>query len=230
VTVTNFKNKVRHPNSHQPSYLLTWPPQSEAVPQSARSIIESEGKFRMIISEKQQQANRQNAKHSTGPKSPEGKKAVRFNALTWSLRARSLMIGSDDPEDYQRLWDSLEAEWQPQTHSERYYLEQMAASQWSLTRTAASESRIYDANLQLEKQLALLDRVSTQRVRLERSFTAAMRELKQLQKERRAQPQQQPQPAPTVQAEPKVPLPSYVMSEGTEAHPVFCAPAATDTR
>jgi hypothetical protein len=184
----------------------------------------------MLISDKQQQANRQNAKHSTGPKTPEGRKAVRFNALTWSLRARSLMISSDDPEDYRQLWDSLEAEWHPQPHSERHYLEQMATSQWLLARNAGSESRIYEANLPLEKQLALLDRVSVQRVRLERSFTTAIRQLKQLQKEREAR-RQQPAPAPVqTPAQPKAPPPNYVMSEGAEAHPVFCAPATTDSR
>ena len=52
----------------------------------------------MVISEKQQQANRQNAQQSTGPKTAEGKTAVRFNALTWGLRARSLMLPRDIPE------------------------------------------------------------------------------------------------------------------------------------
>ena len=42
----------------------------------------------MIISEKQQQANQQNAQKSTGPTTPEGKNAVRFNALTYGLRTR----------------------------------------------------------------------------------------------------------------------------------------------
>jgi hypothetical protein len=82
----------------------------------------------------------------------------------------------------------------------------------------------------LEKQLALLDRVSVQRVRLERSFTTAIRELKQLQKEREAR-RQQPAPAPVqTPAQPKAPPPNYVMSEGAEAHPVFCAPTTTDSR
>jgi hypothetical protein len=68
--------------------------------------------------------------------------------------------------------------------------------------------------MSIEKQFALLDRVSTQRARLERSFTSAMRELKQLQKERQARPKQPPvQPAQTVQAaQPAVPHPAYVMS------------------
>ena len=194
----------------------------------------------MLVSEKQQKANRQNAQQSTGPKTPEGKQAVRFNALTWSLRARSLLINSDDPEEYQQLWNSLEAEWQPETHTERYYLEQMSTSHWLLTRNADSESRIHDANLEFEKKLALLDRVSVQRTRLERSFTTAMRELKQLQKERQTQ-RQQPQPIQTQTAEaapapahksagPQGPRPNYVMSEGQEAHPVFCSATIPDTR
>ena len=194
----------------------------------------------MLVSEEQQAANRKNAQHSTGPKTPKGKEAIRFNALTWSLRARSLMIDSDDPEEYQQLWNSLEAEWQPQTHTERYYLEQMTISNWLLTRNAASESRIYDANLEFPERLALLDRVSVQRTRLERSFTTAMRELKQLQKERQTQ-RQQPQPIQTQTAEaapaqahkstgPQVPRPDYVMSEGQEAHPVFCSATTPDTR
>jgi len=64
------------------------------------------------------------------------------------------------------------------------------------------------------------------------TFTSAMRELKQLQKERQARPQQPPaQPKETAQpaqapSQPHV----YVMSEGTENHPVFCAPGTTDSR
>jgi len=187
----------------------------------------------MIISKKQQQANRQNAQHSTGPNTPEGKKAVRFNALTWSLRARSLMLSTDCGEDYQQLWDSLDAEWQTQTHSERHYLEQMATSQWLLTRNAASERRIHEANLPLEKEIALLDRVSVQRVRLERSFTSATRELQQLQRDHQARSQR---PAPTVQspkhspAQSPAPPPGYVMSGSAEAQPVFCSPITPDSR
>ena len=125
----------------------------------------------------------------------------------------------------------MEAEWQPQTHTERYYLEQMSTAQWLLTRVAGSESRIYDGNMQFEEQLALLDRVAAQRARLERSFTSAMHELKQLQKERQSRPQPPVQAKPTAPAaKPPAPHPGYVMSEGTEDHPVFCSPVTPDTR
>ena len=46
----------------------------------------------MLISDKQHEANRQNAQHSTGPKTPEGKEAVRHNALTYGLRTRSMFL------------------------------------------------------------------------------------------------------------------------------------------
>ena len=193
----------------------------------------------MLISGKQQEANRQNAQHSTGPNTPAGKAAVRLNALTYGLRARSTLIAGEDPEEYKRLWAALEAEWQPQTCTERMYLEQMSTSQWLLARIARGESTIYEANIRPEEQFPLLREVSTQRTRLERSFTSALRELKQLQKERQTrQPQpaqtspspQPPAPDPAERSSPMAPPPDHVMSEGTEAHPVFCAPVTPDTR
>jgi serine beta-lactamase-like protein LACTB len=64
----------------------------------------------------------------------------------------------------------------------------MCISQWLLVRKAVSERRIARmSQLPLENQLSLQDRVGKQRVRLERSFTTAMRELKQLQKSARGQ-------------------------------------------
>jgi hypothetical protein len=194
----------------------------------------------MIISGKQQAANQQNAQHSTGPKTPEGKAAVRFNALTWTLRARSLILPTEDPADYQQLWDALAAEWLPQTHTERYYLEQMTSSQWLLARTAESENRVRRVGLQLGRELELLDRVAGQRARLERSFTSAMRELERLQLKRQAH-SRQPQPVQTAAAaeaappahqpaEPHAAPTTYVMSQDAAVHPVSCAPANPDTR
>ena len=97
----------------------------------------------MLISDKQHEANRQNAQQSAGPATPEGKAAVRLNALTYGLRARDLLRPNDDPEEYKQLWDDLVSDWQPQNRTERMHLEQMATSQWLLARFAKSERRIY---------------------------------------------------------------------------------------
>jgi len=179
----------------------------------------------MLISAAQQEANRQNAQHSTGPKTPEGKAAVRLNALTYGLRARSLLIPGENPADYQQLWADLETDWQPHGRTERLCLEQMATSQWLLARMATAECRIYQQEIAAEKQLALLDRVSMQRARLERSFASAMRALERLQQKRKAN-RTQPAQSPPAQ----IPRPPYLMAEPAAAHPACGSPITPDSR
>jgi hypothetical protein len=190
-----------------------------------------------IISEKQHQANRQNAKQSTGPKTNEGKNAIRFNALTFGLRTRATILPDENAADYSRLWDELDSDWQPQNRTERSYLETMVTSQWLLARVAASEQKVYLFIEFGEQQFKMLGYVAKQRAQLERSFRTAIEDMKQSQKERRqhdAQRQQPPaqaaQPPVHKPAEPQTPPPDYVMSEGLEAHPVFCSPATPDSR
>jgi hypothetical protein len=195
----------------------------------------------MLISRKQHQANRENAQRSTGPVSPEGKAAVRFNAVTFGLRARNVVLFDEDEAAYQQLFDVLESEWQPQAPTEKILLERMVVAHWLLMRADNSEAWISTATVPGAQQAALLDRVSAQRVRLERSFSTAMRELKQLQNERRARTQPectQPEPVQPVKTEPSVtapahrpaPLPAYVMSGAPDAQPLSCAPVSPDTR
>jgi hypothetical protein len=140
---------------------------------------------------------------------------------------------------YYQLYNELDAEWKPQTRTERCYLETMVASQWLLARVARSEQRVYMEVGFGERQFALLAQVDKQRAHLERSFRTAIADMKQAQKERQAR---QPQPAPTAHsaksapapvpqpAGSQAPPPDYVMSEAAEAHPVFCAPVTPDSR
>jgi hypothetical protein len=153
----------------------------------------------MVISDKHREANRQNAQHSTGPKTPEGKAAIRFNALTYGLRIRSTILEDENAADYSQLWNELEADWLPQTRTERCYLETLVTSQWLLKRVAESERRIYDGMALGEKQLVMLAYVAKQRAQLERSFRTAIADMKQSQRERSQQQARQPQPAQTAQ-------------------------------
>ena len=72
----------------------------------------------MVISAKQHQANLNNAQHSTGPTSPEGKAAARHNAVTYGLRTHAMILTREKSADYARLWDRLEADWQQQINTE----------------------------------------------------------------------------------------------------------------
>src|ERR1022692_3739645 len=189
-----------------------------------------ERKFEMVISEKQQQANRQNAQKSTGPKTPEGREAVRFNALTYGLRTRETILERENAREYSELWDELDAEWQPQTRTDRIYLETMVTSQWLLKRIAESEQQIYTiANV--EHRFKMLAYVYKMRAQLERSFRTANADMRQSQKERKAiqtQPPQAEQPAKpasvpaTKPAAPQAQPPAYVMSEGADTFLASC--------
>src|SRR5436305_7734194 len=108
---------------------------------------------------KQIEANRRNALQSTGPKTPEGKAAVRLKALRHGLRARTVVLPGENSEEFQQLCDDLEAEWKPKSRSEQFYVEQMAISQWKLTRMEMAELSTFDQVTTPAIQVPLLDRL-----------------------------------------------------------------------
>src|SRR5438132_5549018 len=100
---------------------------------------------------KQIEANRRNALLSTGPKTPEGKAAVRLNALRHGLRAHTVVLPGEKSEAFHQLCDDLEAEWQPQTRTEQLYVEQMAVSQWKLRRIEIGRSKSLGTKIRRQK-------------------------------------------------------------------------------
>ena len=51
------------------------------------------------------EANRKNAQHSTGPKSPETKAKCSLNALKTGLTGRTVLLPADDTAAYQQHLD-----------------------------------------------------------------------------------------------------------------------------
>src|SRR6185436_12828601 len=72
-------------------------------------------------------------------------------------------------------------EWEPESRTAQFYLEQMAVSQWKLTRMEVAEAGIFREALSAQVQLPLLDRLWQAQCRLERSYARAQRELERLQ-------------------------------------------------
>src|SRR6266478_7084028 len=177
---------------------------------------------------KQIEANRRNALLSTGPSTPEGKAAVRLNALRHGLRAHTVVLPGENPENFQQLCDDLAAEWQPQTRTEQLYVEQMAVSQWKLRRMEIAEASLLVQKFGAKNQIPLVDRLWQAESRLERSFTRAQRELERLQKSRREQPRDQPAEAdgrnPT--SEIRNPSPEGRNPTSEIRHPSHAAPLA----
>jgi hypothetical protein len=173
---------------------------------------------------KQFEANRRNAQKSTGPKTPEGKSAVSMNALRHGLRARTVVLPGEDPTEFHQLCNDLESEWIPQSRTEQFYVEQMAVSQWKLTRMEVVEVNIFK-DTDAKSQLSMLDRLWQAECRLERSYSRAQRELQRLQNSRPdpvQQPEEEPAPPPQPAAEP--PAAATAAEVGQTVSPVLPNP------
>jgi len=66
-----------------------------------------------MTSDKKAEANRRNALKSTGPKTPEGKAAVRLNALKHGLLSQNILLPGEDEEALKELDEHLRNELQP---------------------------------------------------------------------------------------------------------------------
>jgi hypothetical protein len=69
--------------------------------------------------EERREINRQNASHSTGPKSPEGRRRASLNAMTHGLRAETLALPGEDPEELRQMTDDWLDYHQPQSPGQR---------------------------------------------------------------------------------------------------------------
>src|SRR5258706_10107836 len=163
-----------------------------------------------MSSERQVQANRLNAKKSTGPSTPEGRAAVRLNSLKYGLYAETLILPGEDPAAFEALLDRLDAEHQPATPTGEAFVSQIAMAIWRRARIQRMEVAFYksehkaymgnderyrdrddngrlalialrDANSQ-----RLLDSFSRQEARLDRSIKSAVNELRRCRADRRA--------------------------------------------
>ena len=104
-----------------------------------------------MISQKQLDANRRNAQLSTGPRTPEGRAAVRSNALRHGLTAKTAVLDNENPEDFQEMLDAFEAEYQPAGPTEELLVQQIVMSAWRLQRLRAVETATIDMGLRVLK-------------------------------------------------------------------------------
>ena len=143
------------------------------------------------------------------------------------FRARQVVLPTESKPDFYGLCDDLEDEWQPQTRTEQFMVEQMAVSQWKLTRLEIGEVSLYTQSLDGRAQLPLICKISALQARLERSYFQAMRQLEHLQTSRRLRAAQQRQAAreePTTP--PQEPINSMICRAQQTAPVTPPAPAA----
>src|SRR5215217_6441775 len=96
-----------------------------------------------MTSDKQIDANRKNALRSTGPKTPEGKAAVRLNALKHGLLSQEILLLGEDEEALRELGERLSTELQPVGELENLLVDRVISSYWRLRRLGRVEAGIF---------------------------------------------------------------------------------------
>jgi hypothetical protein len=96
-----------------------------------------------MTSQKQIDANRQNAQESTGPKTAEGKAIAKFNAIKHGILSEAVLItkggGQERKEIYQALCNGLRDYFQPQGAMEDTLVEQIMVTLWRKRRVLRYE-------------------------------------------------------------------------------------------
>jgi hypothetical protein len=93
-----------------------------------------------MTSFRQIEANRRNALRSTGPRTDDGKRQARRNALRHGLTAETVIDGLEDRGDYRAFEAAVIADYDAQTAVERELVLRLASLLWRLRRIIAIET------------------------------------------------------------------------------------------
>jgi hypothetical protein len=92
---------------------------------------------------RQIEANRRNARLSTGPVTEEGKRKSRHNALRHGLTAETVIDALEDADDYAAFEMAVTADYDAQSAVERELVLRLASLLWRLRRATAIESGLF---------------------------------------------------------------------------------------
>lgn len=96
-----------------------------------------------MTSSRQIDANRRNAKLSTGPVTEEGKRQSRRNAIRHGLTAETVIGALEDAEDYAAFEMAVNADFDATSAVERELVLRLASLLWRLRRATAIESGLF---------------------------------------------------------------------------------------
>ena len=95
---------------------------------------------REMATEKQINANRQNASKSTGPTTPEGKSAVAQNGIKHGLTSSRDVIKGESQAEFDLHSDQLTEEFNPETPIENHLVQRIITLIWRLKRVIRAQT------------------------------------------------------------------------------------------
>jgi hypothetical protein len=105
-----------------------------------------------MTSWRQFEANRRNALKSTGPKSLEGKRISRRNALRHGLTAETVIDSLEDTEDYRGFEAAIISDYNAETAVERELVLRLASLLWRLRRIIAIETDLFQIQAEILRE------------------------------------------------------------------------------
>ena len=102
-----------------------------------------------MTSWRQFKANRLNALKSTGPRTEEGKRISRRNAVRHGLTAETVIDGLEDSEDYRGFEAAIIADYDAETAVERELVLRLASLLWRLRRIIAIETDLFQIQAEI---------------------------------------------------------------------------------
>jgi hypothetical protein len=97
-----------------------------------------------MTSFRQYEANRRNARKSTGPITQEGKRRSRCNAVRHGLTAEIVIGALEDAEDYQAFEAAIIADYDAESAVERELVLRLASLLWRLRRATTMETGLFE--------------------------------------------------------------------------------------
>jgi hypothetical protein len=97
-----------------------------------------------MTSFRQIEANRRNARKSTGPVTQEGKQRSRCNAVRHGLTAETVIGALEDAEDYDDFQAAIIADYDAQSAVERELVLRLASLLWRLRRATTMETGLFE--------------------------------------------------------------------------------------
>jgi hypothetical protein len=95
-----------------------------------------------MTSERQKRANQANARRSTGPKTSEGKRAVRLNGMRHGLLARDIVLPGEREDEFEDFRNAIHADFSPSGPVETFLVDRVVNTLWRLRRVEKVESAI----------------------------------------------------------------------------------------
>jgi hypothetical protein len=170
---------------------------------------------------KQQEANRLNARKSTGPRTVAGKAVSRFNALKSGIDAQAEVIPTEDPAQLETLLAEYRARFDASTPERRALVDVLVNCEWMLRRLRRGEAHLwkctfvdtpYPESRIIDFGDRIYERVQRRINAIQRNYLRALKELETLpaaDADQLAEPESNEQPAPEIGFVPQ--SPEYLM-------------------